>query len=85
MINPERGYVISGNHRAIASFYPAPMGVGTGGGGDTIRSWRLRERMEAMGQMTPEEFDRKVEALSGKYNDMVARLDGTYQLPEQTQ
>jgi len=55
MINPDRGYVVSANHRAIASFYPGPLGVGTGGGGDTIRSWRLRERMEAQGKMTPED------------------------------
>ena len=54
-INPERGYVFSGNHRPIASFYPAPLGVGTGGGGDTIRSWRLRELMAAKEKMTPED------------------------------
>jgi len=54
-INPERGYVFSGNHRPIGSFYPAPLGVGTGGSGDTIRSWRLREMMASKEKMTPED------------------------------
>ena len=35
------------------------------------------------GRLTQVEFDQKVETLSVKYDDMVARLDGTYQLPEQ--
>lgn len=55
VFNPERGYLHSGNHRPIASFYPAPMGLSTGAGGDTVRSWRLRERLEADNSFTPEE------------------------------
>ena len=34
------------------------------------------------GSLTQTEFDRQVEILTGKYDDMTARLDGTYQLPD---
>ncbi|MBI1388297.1 MAG: hypothetical protein GC154_07605 [bacterium] len=54
VLDPDRGYAFSGNHRPIASFYPAPMGLGTGSGGDTTRSWRLRQRIEDAGLLTPE-------------------------------
>jgi len=37
------------------------------------------------GLLTQAEFDRRVEALAGKYDDMTTRLDGTYQLPEKEQ
>jgi hypothetical protein len=43
----------------------------------------LLEQALKQGRMTAAEFDRRVEALSAKYDDMLARLDGTYQLPEQ--
>ncbi|MDP8243326.1 MAG: penicillin acylase family protein [Candidatus Hinthialibacter antarcticus] len=55
VLNPKRGYVYSGNHRPIGSFYPAPVGISTGSGGDTTRSWRLRERLEAKSQFTPQD------------------------------
>ncbi|MBZ0255387.1 penicillin acylase family protein, partial [bacterium] len=55
VMNPKRGFVYSGNHRPIESFYPAPMGLSTGSGGDTTRSWRLRERLEAKDRFTPKD------------------------------
>jgi hypothetical protein len=45
--------------------------------------YSLLEQALKQGRMTAAEFDRRVEALSAKYDDMLARLDGTYQLPEQ--
>ncbi|HNS20501.1 MAG TPA: penicillin acylase family protein [Sedimentisphaerales bacterium] len=48
VINPEQGWLVSANHRPIASFYPLSLGISTGSGGDTDRSWRLKERMWAM-------------------------------------
>ncbi len=56
VINPGRGYTYSGNHRPIGSFYPAPVGISTGSGGDTSRSWRLRERLEAKNIFSPEDI-----------------------------
>lgn len=54
VINPAAGYLYSGNHRPIESWYPIPFGAMTGTGGDTVRSWRLRERLEARNQFSPE-------------------------------
>ena len=54
-INPKRGYLHSGNHRAIGSFYPPLLGPRTGANGDSTRSWRLRERLEMKDRFTPEE------------------------------
>ncbi|MAT68308.1 MAG: hypothetical protein CMJ58_02175 [Planctomycetaceae bacterium] len=53
--NPASGYLYSGNHRPIGSWYPIPIGAMTGTGGDTVRSWRLRERLEARDSFTPED------------------------------
>jgi len=53
MMNPKRGWIASANHRAIASFYPIAQGTSTGSMGDTIRSWRLRERLEARERFSP--------------------------------
>ena len=55
VINPAAGYLYSGNHRPIESWYPLPLGAMTGTGGDTLRSWRLRERLEAQSAFTPED------------------------------
>lgn len=55
VINPKHGYLASGNHRAIESFYPASMGVSTGSGGETDRSWRISQRLEAKEKFTPED------------------------------
>jgi penicillin amidase len=55
VINPRQGYLATANHRAVGSWYPIPLGVMTGGGGDTLRSWRLRERLEAKPVFRPAE------------------------------
>ena len=55
VINPAAGYVYSGNHRPIESWYPLPLGAMTGTGGDTQRSWRLRERLEMTNRFSPED------------------------------
>ena len=55
VINPAAGYLYSGNHRPIESWYPLPLGAMTGTGGDTLRSWRLRERLEQQAMFTPED------------------------------
>jgi len=55
VINPAAGYLYSGNHRPIESWYPLPLGSMTGAGGDTLRSWRLRERLEQQQSFAPEE------------------------------
>lgn len=51
--DPARGYLESANHRPIGAFYPIPIGISTGSGGDTDRSWRLRELLSARAHHTP--------------------------------
>lgn len=55
VMNPASGFLYSGNHRPIESWYPIPIGAMTGTGGDTVRSWRLRELLEAKEVFTPED------------------------------
>jgi penicillin amidase len=56
VINPAQGWLVSANHRPIASFYPVSLGISTGSAGDTDRSWRLKERVKShAGQFTPED------------------------------
>jgi penicillin G amidase len=55
VINPKRGYLLSGNHRPVGSFYPSALGISTGAGGDTNRSWRLRERLQEKERYSPED------------------------------
>jgi penicillin G amidase len=55
VLNPAAGMVFSGNHRAIETWYPIPLGAMTGAGGDTVRSWRLRERLEGRDRFSPED------------------------------
>ncbi|MCA9260121.1 MAG: penicillin acylase family protein [Planctomycetales bacterium] len=63
VLDPKSGYLYSANHRPIESWYPIPLGAMTGTGGDTVRSWRLRELLESRDKFTPEDvrdvhFDR---------------------------
>ena len=51
VINPKQGWLVSANHRPIASFYPISLGISTGSMGDTDRSWRLKERVKSQGQV----------------------------------
>jgi acyl-homoserine lactone acylase PvdQ len=54
--NPAAGFLYTANHRSIGTWYPIPLGAMTGSGGDTVRSWRLRERLTAQQQFTPEDI-----------------------------
>lgn len=47
VVNPSRGYAMSANHRPVGDWYPLPLGLGSGGKGDTSRSRRLRELLDA--------------------------------------
>ncbi len=51
--DPQLGCLLSANHRPIASFYPVALGTSTGSMGDTIRSWRLRERLAGRERFSP--------------------------------
>ena len=54
--DPPQGFLLSANHRPASSFYGIPLGLSTGSMGDTMRSWRLRERLTAhAGKFTPED------------------------------
>jgi len=53
--NPRQGWLVSANHRPIASFYPISLGISTGSLGDTDRSWRLKERVKNVDKFTPED------------------------------
>jgi penicillin amidase len=53
VLDPKAGLLFSGNHRPVGSFYGVPLGVSTGSMGDTIRSWRLRERLGVRDRFTP--------------------------------
>lgn len=53
VLDPREGYVLSANHRPIGSFYLAALGLSTGSAGDTVRSWRLRERLTAKNRFAP--------------------------------
>ena len=53
VIDPARGWIASGNHRAIESFYRIPLGTMTGAGGHSVRSWRLYERLAGKERFKP--------------------------------
>lgn len=53
VMNPAAGFLYSGNHRTTGRWYAIPTGAMTGTGGDTVRSWRLRERLQQRDQFTP--------------------------------
>lgn len=53
VINPARGWIGSGNHRPVASFYTIPLGPGKGHMGHTLRSWRVYERLQARDRFEP--------------------------------
>jgi acyl-homoserine lactone acylase PvdQ len=53
VFDPEAGWILSANHRPVGSFYQIPLGISTGSMGDTLRSWRLRERLQALPRFTP--------------------------------
>ena len=73
VIDPEAGVLYSANHRPIASFYSIPLGVSTGGGGHTLRSWRLHELLA--GHTTPftpqDVFDVHFDSVNPSLRDIV--------------
>jgi acyl-homoserine lactone acylase PvdQ len=42
---PDGGAISSANNIPVGPWYPIPLHLGTGGSGDSRRSWRLRERL----------------------------------------
>jgi len=55
VVDPQAGLLLTANHRPVGSFYRIPLGLSTGSMGDTIRSWRLRERLSEKEKFTPAE------------------------------
>ena len=55
VLDPAQGWLVSANHRPIASFYPISLGISTGSLGDTDRSWRLKECVKARESFTPQD------------------------------
>ncbi len=53
VVDPKAGLLFSANHRPVGSFYQIPLGISTGSLGDTIRSWRLRERLSQKDKFSP--------------------------------
>jgi len=53
VFNPAAGALFSGNHLPVGSWYPLMLGVGTGGSGDSQRSWRLRELLDGSEVFSP--------------------------------
>lgn len=71
-INPPRGWIASGNHRPVGSFYPISLGPGKGTQGHTIRSWRLYERLSARDRFAPAEvLDIHYDAVNPARRDIV--------------
>jgi penicillin amidase len=42
-LDPSNSVISTANNMAVGAWYPLPLGLATGGTGDSIRSWRLRE------------------------------------------
>ena len=72
VIHPEQGWLVSANHRPIASFYPISLGISTGSLGDTDRSWRLKECVRGKDRFTPEDvLDIHYDAVASIKRDLV--------------
>jgi len=72
VIDPAQGWLVSANHRPIASFYPVSLGISTGSLGDTDRSWRLKERVRAVEQFSPEDvLDVHYDTVNATKRDLV--------------
>lgn len=55
VFNPAQGFVYSANHMPVGAWYPIPVRYGQGSHGDGSRSRRLRERLQARAQFTPQD------------------------------
>jgi penicillin G amidase len=73
VVNPAAGYLLSANHRPVASFYPIQLGSGTGTSGDSNRSVRIRERLEMKSTFAPEDvLDIHYDTVNANKRDIVA-------------
>jgi len=52
MLNPSGGVISTANNMAVGSWYPLPLGTGTG---DTARSWRLRELLDVLPEFSQDD------------------------------
>jgi penicillin amidase len=72
VLNPAQGWLVSANHRPIASFYPVSLGISTGSLGDTDRSWRLKECVKSRESFTPQDvLDIHYDTVAPVKRDMV--------------
>jgi acyl-homoserine lactone acylase PvdQ len=53
VIDPEEGYLFSGNHLTVGSWYDSVVYAGFQGSGDTFRSFELRQRLARLVQSGP--------------------------------
>ncbi len=77
VLDPQAGYVLSANHRAAGEWYPAQLGWGFMGTGDTDRSRRLRETLSALPAVaSPSEIAEgtQYDCVNAAKRDMVAIL-----------
>jgi penicillin amidase len=56
LFNPASGFISTANNLPVGAWYTYDLGIATGGGGDTARSWRLRELLSGAQELSPEEF-----------------------------
>jgi penicillin amidase len=73
VIDPPEGFVMTANHMPVGAWYPIPVRFGSGSAGDTQRSRRLRERLEALpATPTPTEvFGPRLDVVHPSRRDMV--------------
>jgi len=73
VLDPVEGELLSANHMPVGSWYPIPIRFGAGGRGDTPRSRRLRERLQALPPIvTPDEvFDVRLDVVQPCRRDLV--------------
>lgn len=75
VLDPAAGTLLSANHRPAGSWYPLPLGSGQGGAGDTTRSRRLRELVQALpSSATPDQVlhDVQWDCVNASRRDLVA-------------
>ena len=74
VVNPRAGYLLSGNHRPVGSFYRIPLGISTGSMGDTVRSWRLRQLLTSKRAMSPVELQQMFHDTTNPARHAIVRI-----------
>jgi penicillin amidase len=77
VLDPAAGFVFSANHRPAGDWYPLSLGIGLLGGGDTVRSRRLRELLEGLpSPVSPAQVlaQTQYDCVNGARRDMVLVL-----------